>query len=302
MDIELVKQINDLTLDVLRNKNTSDSQIIQRKLIRLENQINLLRFKLKIIEDPELRLADEEFSDYNFITSHHNALTKYHLAIPLLLYLLQNHKKKESAYLTSIGFMNESINFLKEGDFANLMTGSQRFITNTRFAADILRRYGLLRSDKKSFYKIWELSLFGLILASNVYKNLSKNISPEILDSNDRHSVEWKTFKILEKYSITSNSLEKFWKIVEYVKEEKEVLHFDNSIKEYFDKYILLFDEVMNKGSLSRKNNSTKDFLNLISSINSDNSISLLVDSLILREEIKLNMQQVHKILSDAKL
>ena len=137
--------------------------------------------------------------------------------------------------------MNENVNILHEGDFAKLMTGSQRFVTNTRFAADILRRYGLLRSDKKSFYKIWELSLFGLILASNIYKNLSQTISPEFLETKERHSVEWKTLKILNKYSISSNSLENFWKLIEYVKEEDEVLYYDDSIKKFFDKYVKVF-------------------------------------------------------------
>ena len=301
MDIELVKQINDLALDEIHNKNTSDSELIQRKLIRLEYQINLLRYKLKIIDDPELRLNDKENSDYVYKFSHRNAFTKYHLVIPLLLYLSKNHKKRESAYITSLGFMNENVIFLREGDFAKLMTGSQRFITNTRFAADILRHYGLIRSDKKVFYKVWELSLFGLIFASNVYKNLSESISFEFLSEDKKHSVEWKVFKILRAYSIHTDSIENFWKLVEYVSEEKETLEYDENIKKLFVKYISLFDEVLNNGSLSRKNNSTKEYLNLISSLNSDDSISLLVDSLILREEIKVNMDQVHKILNEAK-
>lgn len=243
MDIELVKQINDLALDAIRNKNTSDSELIQRKLIQLEYQINLLRFKLKIIDDPELRLNDKENFDYVSKFSHQNAFTKFHLVFPLLLYLLQNHKKRESAYLASIGFMNENVNFLREGDFAKLMTGSQRFITNTRFAADILRHYGLIRSDKKVFYKVWELSLSGLIFASNIYKNLSESISFEFLSENKKHSVEWKVFKILRAYSIYTDSIENFWKLVEYVSEEKQTLEYDENIK-FIIFNLSFFDEI----------------------------------------------------------
>lgn len=297
MDVNLVNQINELALDAFRNKNSSNSKLIQRKLITLENQINLLRFKLKIIDDPDLRVNDKENSDYVYKFSHQNALTKFHLVIPLLLYLLQNHKKRESAYLTSIGFMNENVNFLREGDFAKLMTGSQRFITNTRFAADILRRYGIIRSDKKVFYKVWELSLFGLIFASNLYKNLSESISFEFLVEDKKHSVEWKVFKILRAYLIYTDSIDNFWKLVEYVSEEKEILKYDEDIKKLFKDYINLFDEVIVNGGLTRKNSTTKDLLKMVEDSNSSDSISILVDSLLIREKIKIDMNNVKKIL-----
>lgn len=51
-------------------------------------------------------------------------------------------------------------------DFKKTLTGVTRCFTNTRFAANILRVYGLLKFTKREAYKTWVLSLTGLLTAS----------------------------------------------------------------------------------------------------------------------------------------
>ena len=51
-------------------------------------------------------------------------------------------------------------------DFKKTQTGVTRRFTNTRFAANTLRAYGLLKFTKREAYKTWMLSLSGLLVAS----------------------------------------------------------------------------------------------------------------------------------------
>ena len=53
-------------------------------------------------------------------------------------------------------------------DFKRTETGVYRCYTNTRFAANVLRDYGLLKFTHKEAYKTWVLSLPGFLVASIV--------------------------------------------------------------------------------------------------------------------------------------
>lgn len=52
-------------------------------------------------------------------------------------------------------------------DFKKTKTGVTRCYTNTRFAAHVLRDYGLLKFGRKEAYKTWELSLTGFLVAAD---------------------------------------------------------------------------------------------------------------------------------------
>jgi hypothetical protein len=55
-------------------------------------------------------------------------------------------------------------------DFKTTRTGVTRCFTNTRFAANTLRNYGLLKFTHKEAFKTWELSLPGFIVAATIFK------------------------------------------------------------------------------------------------------------------------------------
>ena len=63
-------------------------------------------------------------------------------------------------------------------DFKKTQTGVTRCFTNTRFAANTLRDYGLLKFTKKEAYKTWILSLPGIFVASKVVEQKNWLIPP----------------------------------------------------------------------------------------------------------------------------
>ncbi|NLW30569.1 MAG: hypothetical protein GXY77_03830 [Fibrobacter sp.] len=86
----------------------------------------------------------------------------------LLYFLLLNHKKEYRVLDIIHLFIKKVKPSLTILDFKKTETGAIRCYTNTRFAANTLRDYGLLKFTKKEAYKTWVLSLPGLIVASEL--------------------------------------------------------------------------------------------------------------------------------------
>jgi len=86
----------------------------------------------------------------------------------LLLFLLLYHRSAYAVYDIIDKFIRKVWDELETLDFKKTKTGVTRCFTNTRFAAHILRDYGLLKFTDKEAYKTWVLSLPGFLVASKV--------------------------------------------------------------------------------------------------------------------------------------
>lgn len=298
MDVSLLEEINKLVLDYKNDENELLLKEIQKKLMLLEFQTVILKQKLGLVEDPELKFYAKEIRDYQYRLSHYNALNKYHLIIPLIMHLLKNHDTDKPAYETSLDFMRAIKEYLREGDYAKLKTGSQRFITNTRFAADILRKYGLLRSDRRTFFKVWELSPYGLVVACNLYVDGYRYFNREFFNEQNSTQTEIEVFKKLNEYAKRSNALENLLLLVEYVREEEElVLAGQERLGNYLKKFTLLIDAILEKGKINKTKETTQNLIAFMEKNNVDATFSLFADGLKLRKDIELNMRDVYKIL-----
>lgn len=94
------------------------------------------------------------------------------LQCPLLVYLLLHPLRERSSDPSILhvikGFTKElhKKEVLSAYDFLKTKTGVVRCYTNTRFAANKLRDYGLLKFTKKEAFKVWTLSLPGILVAA----------------------------------------------------------------------------------------------------------------------------------------
>jgi hypothetical protein len=91
----------------------------------------------------------------------------------LLVYLLLHHQgnKARIPVLNIIrNFIAEIRDSLSPVDFKKTETGVIRCFTNTRFAANKLREYGLLKYTTVEAFKTWTLSLPGIIVAARALK------------------------------------------------------------------------------------------------------------------------------------
>jgi hypothetical protein len=88
----------------------------------------------------------------------------------LLQYLLIHHKESHQVYNIIEHFIKQVWDELDNLDFKTTRTGVTRCFTNTRFAANTLRNYGLLKFTHKEAFKTWELSLPGFIVAATIFK------------------------------------------------------------------------------------------------------------------------------------
>ena len=97
-----------------------------------------------------------------------------------MLFLLYRHNRGYySIYNTIDSFTKTIWDHLETLDFKRTQTGVIRCFTNTRFAANTLRKYGLLRYTPKVAYKTWVLSLPGMLVASKLMEKADWTI-PEI--------------------------------------------------------------------------------------------------------------------------
>lgn len=92
------------------------------------------------------------------------------LEIPLLVFLMINYRKKQEVFSLIESFIKEIRPNLSPLDFEKTRTGVTRCFTNTRFAAVVLRDYGLLRFGYKEAFKKWQLSFLGIVVASQLYE------------------------------------------------------------------------------------------------------------------------------------
>lgn len=86
----------------------------------------------------------------------------------LLLFLLLHHGRLYHVHDIISGFIDMIWDELDVLDFKRTQTGVIRCFTNTRFAANVLRKYGFLKFTRREAYKTWVLSLPGFLVASNV--------------------------------------------------------------------------------------------------------------------------------------
>ncbi len=95
----------------------------------------------------------------------------------LLLFLLYRHNQRGlKVYDIIDGFIKAIWDSLDILDFKKTKTGVTRCFTNTRFAANTLRAYGLLEFTKREAYKTWVLSLPGCLVASKLMESPSWNV------------------------------------------------------------------------------------------------------------------------------
>jgi hypothetical protein len=96
------------------------------------------------------------------------------LQSPLLLFLLLHHRERFRVLEIIQHFIGKVRSNLKYLDFKKTKTGVTRCFTNTRFAAHVLRDYGLLKFTHLQAYKTWELSLTGFLVAADIFHKRSK--------------------------------------------------------------------------------------------------------------------------------
>ena len=297
MDNALINEINKLVEEITDDNRDKTLQEVDKLLFLLDYQAQFLRYKIGIAENPNNKQTYKALNNYNKEFSSSNALSSQQLIIPLLLYLFQNHKVKLPAYEFSLSFMQKSKIYLKPGDYARLKTGGIRFITNTRFASDVLRELGLIRSDKKTYFKIWELSLFGILVAALMYKD--NYIELEHLNNSKQNgSSEKATVRLmLWRYIDKIRNINEIINLIDFVYEERQLFqssfpNFENEIKKFRELIKMVFSE----DGINRKQNERilKDFIH---ASNEDKLLSEFTDKIILRKDIKVNLEVVYNII-----
>lgn len=93
------------------------------------------------------------------------------LQAPLLLFLLLHHRDQYQILEIIESFVGWMWRELSPLDFKKTKTGVTRCFTNTRFAANTLRDYGLLKFTQKEAFKTWELSLTGFLVAASILES-----------------------------------------------------------------------------------------------------------------------------------
>ena len=97
--------------------------------------------------------------------------TPIRLQRKLLVFLLLHHGRYTKVLEIIEGFISKIRKDLDTLDFKKTKTGVFRCYTNTRFAANKLRDYGLLKFTRREAYKTWVLSLPGFIAAASALEN-----------------------------------------------------------------------------------------------------------------------------------
>jgi hypothetical protein len=100
------------------------------------------------------------------------------LEAPLLLFLLLHHRERFPVYDIIRLFIEKIRDELDYVDFKKTRTGVTRCFTNTRFAAKVLRAYGLLKFTEREAYKTWELSLTGFLVAADIFQTRCASKTP----------------------------------------------------------------------------------------------------------------------------
>lgn len=113
----------------------------------------------------------------------------------LLVFLLLHHGCHQRVLTAIDAFVAKIRSDLQLLDFKKTETGVFRCYTNTRFAANKLREHGLLRYTEREAFKVWVLSLPGILVAAralaspdwtlpHVRKDPWHDLDPFILESS----------------------------------------------------------------------------------------------------------------------
>lgn len=234
MDSELIERINDLSIKYLSNNNPRLLNELKETLKLLEYQSWIVKYKLRIIDNPQekdIEYVPNKLKEYQWLFSCDNAHSKYHLVIPLMIFLFSKYGNFKPVLDTSLEFMNSCKVYLKEGDFAKTKTGVQRFITNTKFAALELRKFGFLRSDSDHYFKSWELSLFGVLIAGAIYFEYKNEISESFFTHRLSNNSAYDAFR-----GIIFHSIENLCSHKQFEDILNTILD-DEIVSNYFSKY-----------------------------------------------------------------
>jgi len=183
------------------------------KLDVFERAIELVRIRLRCLNneldfDKFIQSEISAKSDHLFyrdpISFERNRLgtAPIHLQPKLLMYLLYRHNnKKQTVYNIIENFIKLLWNQLELLDFEKTKTGVMRCFTNTRFSANKLREYGMLKFTKQEAYKTWVLSFTGIMVASKFLKDGEWGKPLYIAEySSDLHPGIRSSFKSLKNY------------------------------------------------------------------------------------------------------
>ncbi len=149
------KVLEDLVGRLVTLEGFSDNEDIDRKIQFLCFALDQLKLERGILRK---EVGFEEYVQGNTsisggricISAAHTAIDpgsgigSIHLQAPLLLFLLLNHKERYQVLEIIKSFIQEIRSQLTLLDFKKTRTGVTRCFTNTRFAANVLRDYGLL--------------------------------------------------------------------------------------------------------------------------------------------------------------
>lgn len=100
----------------------------------------------------------------------------------LLAFLLLYHDRYKQVLEIIGGFISKIREDLCTVDFKKTKTGVFRCYTNTRFAANKLRDYGLLKFTQREAYKTWVLSLPGFLVAARALEKPNWEIPNVVKD------------------------------------------------------------------------------------------------------------------------
>jgi len=110
-------------------------------------------------------VAPEEFVDLG------SGTRPIRLQAPLMLFLLLHHRDQYQILEIIESFVGWMWRESSALDFKKTKTGVTRCFTNTRFAANTLRDYGLLKFTQGEAFKTWELSLTGFLVAASILES-----------------------------------------------------------------------------------------------------------------------------------
>ena len=152
---------------------------LSAKLDVLERAIDEWRFQT---DNPRNGLSIDEFLQCDLLFDNNQfaislpdtfsnlgaGTSAIHFQPRLLVFLLLHHRNGLTILQIIERFIGKIRSQLKLLDFKKTQTGVTPCFTNTRFAANKLRDYGLLKFTRKEAYKTWVLSLPGFLVASRL--------------------------------------------------------------------------------------------------------------------------------------
>lgn len=177
LDNNVIEQAEELLRRIIRVDGNPAFDDDLLRLAMLEYFIQVLKYKNRVLEfdfqfenfiNSEMSVSKDaiEFYTSGVQTDFGTGTRALDLQPKLLMFLLVHHHSEYAVFDILKSFVYQVWDDLELLDFKKTRTGAMRCFTNTRFAANTLRDYGLLRFTKKEAYKTWVLSLPGFLVAS----------------------------------------------------------------------------------------------------------------------------------------